>query len=46
MKEIIPTNIPPQDAVTKGGHGATGLEVSSAWDGLGGPVGKVRHLDG
>lgn len=43
-KEIIPADIPPQGAVTKWGHGATGLEVSSAWDGLGGPVGKVRQM--
>lgn len=36
-KEIILNNVPPQDSVTEGDHGATGLEVSSAWDGLGGP---------
>lgn len=43
-KEIILTNVPPHNTMTKGDHGATGVEVSWGWDGGGGVLGNVKQM--
>lgn len=43
-KENVLANVPPRNTVSRGDHGATSLEFSSAWDGLGVVLGHVRQM--